>query len=106
MNVAPWQPFQNLWMATTGNVLAAGAPGVAANERLGRFEALELLTSQCAWSLGMEDKIGSLAPGKYADLIILDKDYFDVPPEQIRTILPQLTMVQGEIVYARAPFQR
>jgi predicted amidohydrolase YtcJ len=106
MNVAPWQPFQNLWMATTGNVLAGGAPGVAANERLSRFEALELLTSQCAWSLGMEDKIGSLAPGKYADLIILDKDYFDVPPEQIRTILPQLTMVQGEIVYARAPFQR
>ena len=105
MNVAPWQPFQNLWMATSGNVLVPGAPGVPANERLDRFAALELLTSQCAWSLGLEDKVGSLAPGKYADLIVLDKDYFEVSLDQIRTIRPQLTMVQGAIVYARAPFQ-
>ncbi|MEQ1581492.1 MAG: amidohydrolase family protein [Steroidobacteraceae bacterium] len=105
MNVAPWQPFQNLWMATTGNVLAQGAPGVPANERLDRFTALQLVTSDCAWSLGLEDKIGSLAPGKYADLIVLDGDYFEVPPEQIRKITPELTMVQGEIVYARAPFK-
>jgi predicted amidohydrolase YtcJ len=106
MNVAPWQPFQNLWMATTGSVLVPGAPGVPPNERLDRFTALGLLTSQCAWSLGMEDKIGALVPGKYADLIVLDSDYFEVPPDQIRKIAPELTMVQGEIVYARGPFAR
>lgn len=106
MNVAPWQPFQNLWMATTGSVLVPGAPGVPPDERLDRFTALQLVTSDCAWSLGLENKIGSLAPGKYADLIVLDSDYFEVPPDQIRKILPELTMVDGEIVFARAPFQQ
>lgn len=105
MNVAPWQPFQNLWMATTGSVMVPGAPGIPPAERLDRFAALQLVTSQCAWALGMEGKIGSLAPGKYADLIVLDSDYFEVPPDQIRKILPELTMVEGEIVSARAPFR-
>jgi predicted amidohydrolase YtcJ len=106
MNVAPWQPFQNLWMATTGSVMVPGAPGVPPGERLDRFAALQLVTSECAWSLGLEGKIGSLAPGKYADLIVLDSDYFEVPPDQIRKILPELTMVEGEIVHARAPFKQ
>lgn len=106
MNVAPWQPFQTLWMVTTGNILIPGVAGVPADERLDRFAALEFVTSKCAWSLGMEDKLGTLVPGKYADLIVLDQDYFEVPSEQIRTIRPQLTMVNGEIVYSRAPFQR
>jgi len=105
MNVAPWQPFQNLWMATTGSVMVPGAPGVPPGERLDRFTALQLVTSECAWSLGMEDKIGSLVPGRYADLIVLDRDYFEVPPDQIRSILPELTMIEGEIVYSRAPFR-
>jgi predicted amidohydrolase YtcJ len=106
MNVAPWQPFQNLWMATTGSVLVPGAPGVPPGERLDRYAALQLVTSECAWSLGMEGKIGSLAPGKYADLIVLDSDYFEVPPDQIRKILPEMTMVEGQVVFARAPFSQ
>jgi len=104
-NVAPWQPFQDLWMATTGHVLAGGARGMPAGELLSRQEALALMTRDCAWSLGLEGKIGALVPGAYADLIVHDKDYFEVAPDEIRTIKPVLTMVQGEVVHARAPYK-
>jgi predicted amidohydrolase YtcJ len=104
-NVAPWQPFQDLWMATTGHVLVPGARGIAPADLLSREEALALATRDCAWALGLEGKIGVLEAGAYADLIVLDKDYFDVSPDEIRTIRPLLTMVEGKIVYARSPYK-
>ena len=47
----------------------------------------------------MEDKIGSLEAGKYADLVVLDRDYMTVPIDEIRDLKPELTMVAGEVVY-------
>ncbi len=48
-----------------------------------------------------EDNLGSLEAGKYADLVVLDKDYMTVPAEEIFWIRPTLTMVGGRIVYNR-----
>jgi hypothetical protein len=46
-----------------------------------------------------------LAQAALADLIVLDQDCVEVPAAQIRTICPQLTTLEGGIVYARAPFK-
>jgi predicted amidohydrolase YtcJ len=46
-----------------------------------------------------EANLGSLAMGKYADLLVLDRDYLKVPAEQIKDIKPLLTMVGGKVVY-------
>ena len=47
----------------------------------------------------MEDKIGSIEPGKLADLVVLDRDYFTVPDAEIKQIRSVLTVVDGRIVH-------
>ena len=50
----------------------------------------------------LEDKIGSLEKGKLADLVILDKDPTAIPPETIKDIKVEETIVGGKTVYRRA----
>jgi predicted amidohydrolase YtcJ len=46
-----------------------------------------------------ENVLGSLEAGKYADLVVLDRDYMNIPDTEIKDIKPILTMVNGEVVY-------
>jgi predicted amidohydrolase YtcJ len=73
-------------------------------QRLTRPEALRLATERCGWFIDLEGKVGSLVPDKYADLIVLNKDYFAVPEDEIRTLTSVLTLVRGRIVYADAEY--
>ncbi len=52
--------------------------------------------------LGLENKIGSLQPGKAADLVVLEKDLHKIAPSEISTTKVKLTMMNGKITY-RAP---
>jgi predicted amidohydrolase YtcJ len=106
MNVAPWAPFQNLWYVTTGHTLIPGVPGVPANERLTRTEALRRATVECAWFLDQDGRLGSLEPGKHADLIVLSDDYFKVPADEIKDLRSNLTIVDGRIVHADELFSK
>jgi predicted amidohydrolase YtcJ len=47
----------------------------------------------------MEDKVGSIEPGKLADLVVLNRDYFAVPDAEIKQIRSVLTIVNGRIVH-------
>jgi predicted amidohydrolase YtcJ len=47
----------------------------------------------------MEDRIGSIEPGKLADIVVLDRDYFAVPDADIRKIRSVLTFVDGKAVH-------
>ncbi|MBI4484060.1 MAG: amidohydrolase family protein [Acidobacteria bacterium] len=49
-----------------------------------------------------EDVLGSLQPGKWADFLILNKDYFTVPVEEIGTVFPLMTVVGGKTVFLRS----
>jgi predicted amidohydrolase YtcJ len=51
-----------------------------------------------------QDLLGSLERGKFADLLILDNDYFSVPERDIRKIKSLLTMVGGKTVHQASNF--
>jgi hypothetical protein len=69
-----------------------------------RAEALRMYTIGSAWFSHDEEERGSIEPGKFADLAVLSSDYMTVPVEQISGIESVLTMLDGKIVYAAAPF--
>ncbi len=62
-------------------------------------EAFRAITIDAAWQLRMDDKIGSLEVGKYADLVVLDESPLDVSPEEIAEIDVLMTMMDGRITH-------
>jgi predicted amidohydrolase YtcJ len=94
--VTPTNPFYTLGWAVTGKMI--GGKKVI-KQTITREEALIAHTRSNSFFLFQEANLGSLAPGKYADLLVLDRDYFKVPAEQIMEIKPLMTMVGGKIVY-------
>jgi predicted amidohydrolase YtcJ len=97
VHIAPLNPWLHIYFATTG-VNSFGAK-VNGDQQLTRQEALRLFTRNNSWFLRMEDKIGSIEPGKLADLVVLDRDYFAVPDVQIKQIKSLMTIVDGRIVH-------
>ncbi len=70
---------------------------------LDRSTVLKMMTRWGAEYVLREDKIGTLEPGKYADLLILDQNPLDrnLPDEDLSEIKILVTMVEGEILYER-----
>ena len=97
VHIAPLNPFLHIYYVTTG----LNSYGVQVNQgqQLTRQEALRLFTRENSWFLRMEDRIGSIETGKLADLVVLDRDYFTVPDEELKRIRPVLTIVDGVIVH-------
>ena len=71
-----------------------------ANQRMPREAMLYAYTRNSARALGMQDKIGSIAPGKQADLVLVDRDVLTVSPEELKTAKVLWTMIGGKIVYS------
>ena len=70
-----------------------------------RDAALRLYTAANGWFLNEESLLGTIEPGKYADLAVLSADYFDaraVPDEDIKRLSSVLTLVGGQIVHGAA----
>ena len=89
-------PFYTLSFAVTGKMIGGHHVN---RQSVTREEALIAHTRSNALILFQEGNLGSLAPGKYADLLVLDRDYFTVPVDQIKDIKPLMTMVGGRVVY-------
>ena len=89
-------PFTTLSFAVTGK-MAGGAKVI--RQTISREDALIAHTRKNAYFVFQEDNLGSLQPGKLADLIVLDRDYLTVPADQIRNIKPVMTMLGGRVVY-------
>lgn len=94
-------PFHGLYAAVTRQD-RAGEPkrGWYADQALTRAEALHSFTLAAAYAARQEDRLGSLEPGKWADFILIDRDYFTVDASDIDDIKVLQTWVGGECVYA------
>ena len=78
-----------------------GPQGWYPQQRLSLQEALSGFTNGPAYAAGLEDRQGCLAPGFYADLIVLDQDPFTLPPQDLHMVSPIATMVGGNWVWQR-----
>jgi predicted amidohydrolase YtcJ len=65
-------------------------------------QAIRVMTINGAWCMGIEDKAGSIEVGKSADLIVLDRNLFEVAPKgNIHNAQVQLTLLEGEVTWDR-----
>lgn len=94
-------PFLGLHAAVTRQRPdgSPGAEGWYGSQRLALAEALEGFTIGAAYAANLENRLGRLAPGFFADLIVLDQDPFDLTPGELHQIKPAATMVGGEWVW-------
>jgi predicted amidohydrolase YtcJ len=97
MQIAPMNPWIHMYYATTGR----NARGDLINDgqQISRAEVLRLYTASNGWFLREEDDLGTIEPGKHADLVVLDRDYFAVPDEDLRKVTSVLTIVGGDVVH-------
>jgi predicted amidohydrolase YtcJ len=92
-------PFTMLSFAVTGK-MAGGAK--VNRQTISREDALIAYTRKNANFVFEEDNLGSIQPGKLADMVVLDRDYLTVPADQIKDIKPVMTMVGGRVVFDAA----
>lgn len=96
-------PFHGLYASVTRQG-RDGEPdgGWYADQALTRAETLHSFTLAAAFAARQEDRLGSLEPGKWADFIVIDRDYFTIPASEIDDIVVLETWVAGEQAYVRA----
>ena len=88
-------PFTTLWWAVTGKMV--GGTKVL-RQTISREDALIAHTRKNAYFVFQENNLGSIQPGKLADMLVLDRDYLTIPADQIKDIKPVMTIVGGRIV--------
>ena len=93
-------PWHGMYAAVTRQS-RDGEPdgGWYSDQALSKAEALHSFTLAAAYAAHQEERFGSLEPGKWADFIIIDRDYFEIPASEIDDIQVLETWVGGERVF-------
>lgn len=95
-------PLYEIQSAVTG-IVPGSRFGMGSVSLSGKLPSLEQMiysyTYAGAYQLHMEDKIGSIEVGKLADLIILDRNLFDIPLDKLVGVKVMLKMLNGKVVY-------
>jgi predicted amidohydrolase YtcJ len=100
--IVSFDPFLGLNSAvnrTTRDGRPAG--GWLPGERLSLADALAGYTSGSAWAAHQDRFKGTLEPGMVADVVVLDRDLFAIPPQDIVSASVQVTILGGQVVYDR-----
>lgn len=93
--MAPASPLTLAWSAVTRLTTSGNVAGP--EERISVKEAMKAITINAAYVLQKENEIGSIAPGKIADLTVLEQDPLSVEPEQLNSIPIWGTVFEGKI---------
>ncbi len=98
--VAPLNPILGLYAAVTRRTLDGRHPeGWVPEEKISLAEALHAYTLASAYAGFQDDRLGSLRPGKWADIVVLDEDLFRLDPEAWPQVRVRYTIVGGRVVY-------
>jgi len=74
-------------------------PPLAKHQALTLEETLKVHTINGAWILRLDDVTGSIEEGKWADMIVLNHNLFEIPETEIHKTEVQQTIFKGEVVY-------
>lgn len=96
-------PFHGLYAGVARATTSEGLPrgGWYPAEAVTRYEALRSFTLHGAYAQFSEDTMGSLEVGKYADFVVIDRDYMTCATGEIKDIQALQTILGGEVVYTR-----
>jgi len=95
--VVPVNPLVGIYGAVTRK--AGSGQVLLPEEAITPGQALALYTVNAAYASFEEDIKGSISPGKLADIVVLSDDPTKVPPERIKDIKVELTIIGGEVVW-------
>lgn len=104
MPMAPADPLFLMWCAVNRTTASGRVAG--ANQRISAEEALRGVTIEAAYSLKLEDEIGTISPGKRANLTILKGNPLSVTPSEIRNIGVWGTVMEGRKLPGGAAHKR
>src|SRR5216110_875893 len=100
--VAPLDPILGVYAAVTRRTLDGKNPGGwVPEQRITVGEALRAYTAGNAYATFDDKTRGALAPGYDADVVVIDRNLFTMPPESISTARVAVTIVGGKVVYER-----
>ena len=100
--VAPLDPIMGLYAAVTRRTLDGKNPaGWVPEQKITLAEALQAYTAGSAYATFDENKRGVLAPGYYADVVVVNRNLFAMPAESLGTARVAVTIVGGKVVYTR-----
>jgi predicted amidohydrolase YtcJ len=102
--VAPPTPLEGIYAAVTRRTLDGKNPaGWVPEQKITVEEALRAYTVDAAYASFDESRKGALAPGRLADLVMLERNIFEIPAEEIGDVKVALTVAGGKAVYRRPP---
>ena len=106
-NVSPFAPRYGLWASVARQTLLGthGDHPWGTEESITVQNALKSYTTWASRQVFLEDKIGSIETGKYADIIVWDRDPYSVPTEELKEMKALLTLMNGEVVHRAAEFE-
>jgi predicted amidohydrolase YtcJ len=101
-SVAPLDPVLGIYAAVTRRTLDGKNPGGwVPEQKITVEEAVRAYTVGSAFAEFAESVKGSLTVGKLADLVILDRDIFNIAPAEIEKVKVTLTVMDGRVVYEK-----
>lgn len=101
--VATLDPLWGLYAAVTRRTLDGKYPeGWVPDQKITLAQALHAYTAGNAWAVFAENQWGTLAPGRNADVVVVDHNLFTMPPESLATARVSVTIVGGKVVYRRS----
>ena len=100
--VDSFNAMENIYFAVTRrNINGEPEEGWIPSERLTVDEAVKLFTKYAAYASYTEDENGTIGIGKNADFVVLEKDIYEIAPDEIKTTRVDMTILGGETVFKR-----
>jgi len=101
-DVEPLDPLLGIYAAVSRELPAGGpAGGWYPDEKLSLAEAIANYTLGSAYAEFQEKVKGSIAPGKWADLVVMEKNLFEIPKKDILKTAVAMTILAGKIIYKK-----